>query len=64
MCVKSQGKYRLLNHVYASRSRFIPETLVPLFERTTWPKPVAGAARTAALGPKVDIGARMRGMWR
>jgi DNA helicase-2/ATP-dependent DNA helicase PcrA len=48
-------------HVYASRSRFIPETLLPLFERTTWPKPVAGAARTAA---QVDIGARMRGMWR
>ena len=51
-------------HVYASRTRFIPETLVPLFERTTWPKAVPGAARTAAQGPKVDIGARMRGMWR
>src|SRR6201999_4228862 len=25
-------------HMYASRTRFIPERLVPLFERTTWPK--------------------------
>ncbi|MGV7216280.1 ATP-dependent helicase [Bradyrhizobium sp. UFLA05-112] len=51
-------------HVYASRTRFIPEALVPLFERTAWPKTQAGTARTAAQGPKIDIGARMRGMWR
>ena len=51
-------------HVYASRTRFIPEQLVYLFERAAWPKAAAGAARTGAQGPKVDIGARMRGMWR
>ena len=51
-------------HVYASRTRFIPEQLVHLFERTAWPKSAAGTARTAAQGPKIDIGARMRGMWR
>jgi DNA helicase-2/ATP-dependent DNA helicase PcrA len=51
-------------HVYASRTRFIPEQLVHLFERTAWPKAAAGAARSAAQGPKIDIGARMRGMWR
>ena len=51
-------------HVYASRTRFIPEKLVPLFERTSWPPPAAGAERTAAQGPRIDIGARMRGMWR
>src|SRR5229473_2599148 len=33
-------------HVYASRTRFIPEQLVYLFERTAWPKAAAGAART------------------
>ncbi|MCS3928770.1 hypothetical protein M2175_003801 [Bradyrhizobium elkanii] len=32
--------------------------------RTAWPKAAAGAARSAAQGPKIDIGARMRGMWR
>ena len=52
-------------HLYASRTRFIPEKLLGLFERTTWPVVSAGtAARPTSQGPKVDIGARMRGMWR
>jgi DNA helicase-2/ATP-dependent DNA helicase PcrA len=52
-------------HLYASRTRFIPEKLLGLFERTAWPAVLAGAAaRPASTGPKVDIGARMRGMWR
>jgi ATP-dependent DNA helicase UvrD/PcrA len=52
-------------HLYASRTRFIPEKLLGLFERTAWPLAQAGAAaRAGAQGPKLDIGARMRGMWR
>jgi DNA helicase II / ATP-dependent DNA helicase PcrA len=52
-------------HLYASRTRFIPEKLLGLFERTAWPVvPAGAAARPASQGPKVDIGARMRGMWR
>jgi DNA helicase-2/ATP-dependent DNA helicase PcrA len=52
-------------HMYASRSRFISEKLLGLFERTSWPVASSGtAARSASQGPKVDIGARMRGMWR
>jgi DNA helicase II / ATP-dependent DNA helicase PcrA len=52
-------------HLYASRTRFIPEKLLSLFERTTWPVVPAGIeARPTSQGPKVDIGARMRGMWR
>jgi DNA helicase-2/ATP-dependent DNA helicase PcrA len=51
-------------HVYASRSRFIPDQLLHLFERTTWPLFGAAAARVASEGVRVDIGARMRGMWR
>jgi hypothetical protein len=52
-------------HLYASRTRFIPEKLLELFERTAWPLVPAGtAARPAGQVPKVDIGARMRGMWR
>jgi DNA helicase-2/ATP-dependent DNA helicase PcrA len=51
-------------HLYASRTRFIPEKLLGLFEKTVWPLAVAGvSARAASQGPKVDIGARMRGMW-
>jgi DNA helicase-2/ATP-dependent DNA helicase PcrA len=52
-------------HLNASRTRFIPEKLLGLFERTTWPVVSADtAARTASQGPKLDISARMRGMWR
>ena len=52
-------------HVYASRTRFIPDRLLGLFERTTWPIAVAdAAARPASKGPRIDVGARMREMWR
>ena len=49
---------------YASRTSFIPDKLLGLFERTAWPLSVGTAARTANEGPKADDGARMRGMWR
>ena len=52
-------------HVYASRTRFIPGPLLGLFEQTVWPAAMAGApARAASQGPRIDVGARMRGMWR
>jgi len=52
-------------HVYASRTRFIPEKLIGLFERTNWPIASPGAAtRGPSQSPRIDIGARMRGMWR
>src|ERR1700688_1840839 len=52
-------------HVYASRTRFIPEGLLGLFERTSWPPVAVGApARSASQGQRIDVGARMRGMWR
>ncbi|KZD22094.1 ATP-dependent helicase [Tardiphaga robiniae] len=52
-------------HVYASRTRFIPEALLGLFERTTWPQaPAADPARTAAQGVRMDINSRMRAIWR
>ena len=52
-------------HVYAYRTRFIPDGLLGLFERTAWPMAVPGSAvRPASGGVRVDVGARMRGMWR
>ncbi|KIZ41734.1 MULTISPECIES: ATP-dependent helicase [Rhodopseudomonas] len=51
-------------HVYGSRSRFIPDRLLGLFERVSWPLAAASAAVAARQGPRIDIGARMRGMWR
>jgi DNA helicase-2/ATP-dependent DNA helicase PcrA len=52
-------------HVYASRTRFIPEKLLGLFDRTNWPTASADSAvRGPSQGPPIDIGARLRGMWR
>jgi DNA helicase-2/ATP-dependent DNA helicase PcrA len=52
-------------HVYASRTRFIPAALMPHFECVTWPVAPAGAAgRQDARAVRVDVGAKMRGMWR
>jgi DNA helicase-2/ATP-dependent DNA helicase PcrA len=52
-------------HVYASRSRFIPGSLLPLFESVTWPILATEVARQAAINQiRIDVGARMRSMWR
>lgn len=52
-------------HVYASRTRFIPDCLLALFDRVSWPLVVASAkARTASQDVRINVGARMRGMWR
>jgi DNA helicase-2/ATP-dependent DNA helicase PcrA len=52
-------------HVYASRSRFIPASLLQLFESIAWPTLATEVARQAAMSQvRIDIGARMRGMWR
>jgi DNA helicase-2/ATP-dependent DNA helicase PcrA len=51
-------------HVYAARSRFIPDRLLPLFERVSWPQVTASPGYSTRQGPRIDIGARMRGMWR
>lgn len=51
-------------HVYASRTRFIPSNILQHFEQTAWP--VAGVTTMGQRAPRtrVDLGARMRGMWR
>jgi len=51
-------------HVYASRSRFIPATLLQYFEPTTWPKVSAAASERSAQQIRIDVGARMREMWK
>src|SRR6201996_9133268 len=48
-------------HVYASRTRFIPEKLLTLFERTSWPRSPPASARPPSQGPRIDIRAQMRG---
>ena len=51
-------------HVYAARTRFIPNTLLKHFQRRAWPLATSADARPASVGPKVDVRAKMRGMWR
>jgi len=51
-------------HLYASRTRFIPDTLLRLFERTSWPMSAEAAGRVASQGTRIDIAARMRERWR
>jgi DNA helicase-2/ATP-dependent DNA helicase PcrA len=61
----SQQSARGDRHVYASRTRFIPDSLLRLFEMRAWP--VAAAEARDQQGPqavRVDVGARTRSMWR
>jgi len=51
-------------HVYASRTRFIPDALLDHFDCTAWPlaearEPAPGAGASAGL----DLAARMRALW-
>ena len=50
-------------HMYASRTRFIPEALLDKFERCAWPKATAAPAATKAARSPIDIGARVRRTW-
>jgi DNA helicase-2/ATP-dependent DNA helicase PcrA len=54
-------------HVWASRTRFIPAHLLPLFDSQAWP-PVAhavpsAAGLAAAAKARIDIAAKLKTMW-
>ncbi len=49
-------------HVYAQRTRFIPERILSRFDTRLWPPRTAEAER-AASGVRVDVGAKVRRMW-
>ncbi len=51
-------------HVYAARTRFIPDRILSLFDKRAWPVAPAEAKSNRPAGPAVDVGARMRAMWR
>ncbi|HWT97905.1 MAG TPA: ATP-dependent helicase [Terriglobales bacterium] len=57
---RSQGD----RHVYAERTRFIPKSLLSLFDRTTWTAFAPPGVSTALKDHRVDIAGRMRGMWK
>ena len=51
-------------HIYASRTRFIPDHILGAFERVAWPKAGAAAGRAARSDVRLDLKGKMRGMWR
>ncbi|MGF6227922.1 DNA helicase-2/ATP-dependent DNA helicase PcrA [Inquilinus ginsengisoli] len=51
-------------HVYAPRTRFIPNALLRHFEATTWSSATAASgAGATAVRTRVDVGAKLRAMW-
>jgi ATP-dependent DNA helicase UvrD/PcrA len=54
-------------HVYASRTRFIPEAIAGCFESCVWPCPTGEAKgapiRAAEPRPAIDLAARVRALW-
>lgn len=51
-------------HVYASRTRFISESMLGQFERISWPPPSTAKGRAPQPEVRVDLKSKMRGMWR
>ena len=53
-------------HVYAARTRFIPASILELLDAGAWPTSTADEhpRLASAAHVRVDIGARMRGMWK
>jgi len=62
--VRQQGAYGD-RHVYASRSRFIPDAITALFEALAAPAATEDVAEEppASPAPPLDIAARIRGRW-
>ncbi|MEX0851851.1 MAG: ATP-dependent helicase [Bauldia sp.] len=53
-------------HIYAQRTRFIPESILDRFSPRLWPPAEAAGHSgrpTAEPRPRIDVGARMRRMW-
>ncbi|RWG46257.1 ATP-dependent helicase [Mesorhizobium sp.] len=51
-------------HVYASRTRFIPTSILGAFEQTSWASVQAKDDPRRQPQVRVDLGARMRDMWK
>lgn len=51
-------------HVYAQRTRFIPNSMLKHFDNRSWPPPRSAGASAPTQRAPVDLGAKMRGMWK
>jgi DNA helicase-2/ATP-dependent DNA helicase PcrA len=52
------------HHLYTPRSRFLPEEVLACFERRVHGRGHALDARTPGAAARVDVGAKLRDMWR
>jgi DNA helicase II / ATP-dependent DNA helicase PcrA len=50
-------------HMYAARTRFIPDEILDRFESCAWPSAPADSGAATSERAEIDIGARMRRMW-
>ncbi len=50
-------------HVFAQRTRFIPDAILSHFRARLWPLAAAAAPRTRPAGPRIDIGQRLKQRW-
>jgi DNA helicase II / ATP-dependent DNA helicase PcrA len=51
-------------HVYGSRSRFIPDSILDSFDRHSWHERVQASNRPGKKGATTDVAASLRRMWR
>lgn len=51
-------------HVLATRSRFIPDGILGLFDRCAHGRGARGAGASSRSTAQVDVAARMRAMWK
>jgi DNA helicase II / ATP-dependent DNA helicase PcrA len=50
-------------HVYARRTRFIPNSVLDQFESRSWPPPKSVSEGDGRTREPVDVRAKMRRMW-
>ena len=51
-------------HMYASRTRFLPDSLAPHFDIGAWPVAAPAVDRIPGAVASLDLAARMRAMWK
>ena len=62
-CYVTQQRRGGDRHLFAQRTRFIPEAILAYFRATLWPPSGADAPRARSAGPRIDIGQRLRQRW-
>jgi DNA helicase-2/ATP-dependent DNA helicase PcrA len=51
-------------HVYGAKSRFLTRSVMACLQQVTWPENAEGEGQDPAVeAPRVDVAARLRGMW-